>query len=129
MQSSQYRRQRMESMTKRIGPRRPGDASLITQMRRFGASVRQPNERLSAGNMTLLSSETIVSQRANCSICRNPPQVISVQTCPCASLTGQTPIPEAGWQPPKPWCCPGEVNGPPITQPNAACCQTTASRD
>jgi hypothetical protein len=118
MQSSQRQRLRLEAMPKRISPRRPGDASLITQMVRFGASVRQPKERLSAGNMTLLSSETVTDQKANCSICQNPPQVTVVKSC-CVSPT-TTPYPTNGWRPPKPYCCTGEVNGPAITQPK--CC-------
>ena len=126
MQASQYQRQRLEAMTRRIGPRVPGDASLVTQIRRFGASVRLPNQKYSSGNMTQFSSETVTAQKANCSICQNPTQKISVITCPCAPLTGLTPIPVAGWQPPKQWCCEGVVNGPPITQPPAACCQTSS---
>jgi len=123
LQASQYQRMRLEAMPKRISPRRPGEASLITQIRRFGASVRQPKERLSAGNMTLLSSETVTAQKANCSICRNPAQVTSIQECcPMPPAIERVPIPTAGWQPPKPWCCPGVFNGPPITQPPANCC-------
>jgi hypothetical protein len=126
MQSSQYQRQRLEAMTRRIGPRVPGVASLVTQIRRFGASVRLPNQKYSSGNMTAFSSETVTAQKANCSICQNPAQVIHVVECPCPPLTGQTPIPVAGWQPPKPWCCNGEFHGPPITQPPVACCQASS---
>lgn len=121
MQSSQYLRQKMESATKRIGPRVPGDASLITQMRRFGASVRLPNQKYSSGNMTQFSSETITAQKANCSICEAPAQLITVIECPCPSVSG-TPYPINGWQPPKPWCCTGEVNGPPARADPAICC-------
>jgi hypothetical protein len=77
-------RRRMEAMTKVIAPRPLGDASMVTQKRKFAACqglVRAQND----GQLLVYSADSVLLARGGCAVCNDRPQVTTTQdNCGCA---------------------------------------------
>jgi len=91
--SSELLRRRLESMPKVIAPRPLGDASMVTQKRKFAACAGQSYGTRSDGSGVIPSTESILLARAGCSVCNDAPQVTTTVDC-C-----QYPVPDPKTKP------------------------------
>lgn len=120
LSSSELLRRRIAAMPKVISPRPVGDASMVTQMRKYAACAGRSEGVRSDGSSVIPSSESVTLARAGCAVCASPPQVTvtvagccpspdegprqlalqATQRCPC-------PGPYVTAQPASPVCCSG----------------------
>ncbi len=121
MQSSgEYLRRKMEAAPKRISPRPLGDASLRTQMIRFGNTVvGRPN----GAQQLVRSSEVVVSARASCGICEAPTQ--QTTEVACCTPEPRVTVPAAGLRGTDRGCC--RVDLPPVV--TNTCCPDPVLRN
>jgi hypothetical protein len=83
MSSSEYLRRRVDAMPKVIAPRPVGDASMVTQMRKYAACRGRPEGVRSDGSSVIPSSESLTLSRAGCAVCASPPQkTVEIPCCP-----------------------------------------------
>lgn len=118
---SELLRRRMEAMTKVIAPRPLGDASMVTQKRKFAACagiVRPQND----GQMVVHSAESVLLARAGCAVCNDVPQVTTTQdNCACAVVEGAANKPLA-YQGTLSCPCPNRVPAAPSLVAVPECC-------
>lgn len=131
--SSEYLRRKMDAATKVVAPRPIGDASVLTQIRRYRASKPvAPKEpvtdccrvypgRIGDGQQQIWSSEGVLAAVAGCAVCSDPPQIIrDIDCCPYTEPTTK-PLALQGSQS---GCCPFNGGLPPTT-PECCCAGKT----
>ena len=121
MQSSELLRRSTEDAAKLQSARPLKDASLRTQMIRFGNTV--VGRAKNGGQQLVRSSEVVVSARAACSICEAPVQ--QTYEIGCCEPEPRVTVPATGLRGTDRGCC--RVDLPPVV--SNTCCPDPALRN
>ena len=119
-------------MTKVVSPRPLGDASMVTQKRKYAACAGRPGKQ-SDGQMVQHSADIVLLARAGCAVCADPVQETVTLPCVCPTVEGAANKPLAYQGSPASYpghrcnICPNHTPADPSLVAVPPCCATNGN--